>query len=151
MNGKAKSAGMIVGMVVSWSLYYTFSKIAVDRTGSAFLAGFLLRAGALIFLTVQLTVDGTLKGLFRQGKAVLMIKAFAVTHAALRRKKRSVGLTLMLRKSTPSTSSTPPSMIKVPSQSLSDSFLRQIRTVARLTISTSVFKRAVPVLREPPA
>ena len=69
---------MIVGMVVSWSLYYTFSKIAVDRTGSAFLAGFLLRAGALIFLTVQLAVDGTLRGLFRQGKAALILVSIGV-------------------------------------------------------------------------
>ena len=78
MNGKTKSAGMIVGMVVSWSLYYTFSKIAVDRTGSAFLAGFLLRAGALIFLTVQLAVDGTLRSLFRQEKAALILVSIGV-------------------------------------------------------------------------
>ena len=69
---------MIVGMVVSWSLYYTFSKIAVDRTGSAFLAGFLLRAGALIFLTVQLAVDGTLRSLFRQEKAALILVSIGV-------------------------------------------------------------------------
>ena len=69
---------MIVGMVVSWSLYYTFSKIAVDRTGSAFLAGFLLRTGALIFLTIQLAMDGTLKGLLRQGKAVVLLISIGV-------------------------------------------------------------------------
>ena len=78
MNRKAKNAGMIAGMVVSWSLYYTFSKIAVDRTGSAFLAGFLLRAGALIFLTVQLAVDGTLRSLFRQEKAALILVSIGV-------------------------------------------------------------------------
>lgn len=78
MSGKAKSVGMIVGMVISWSLYYTFSKIAVDMTGSASLAGFMLRTGALIFLTVQLALGGTLKGLLKQGRSVIILISIGV-------------------------------------------------------------------------
>ncbi len=78
MNGKIKGVGMISGMVISWSLYYTFSKIAVDMTGSAYLAGFLLRVCALLFLTVQLAVDGALKDLFRHGKTTLVLAAIGV-------------------------------------------------------------------------
>ena len=78
MSGKAKSAGMIAGMVISWSLYYTFSKIAVDMTGSASLAGLMLRTGALIFLTVQLALGGTLKGLLKQGRSVIILVSIGV-------------------------------------------------------------------------
>lgn len=78
MSEKAKSAGMIAGMVISWSLYYTFSKIAVDMTGSASLAGFMLRTGALIFLTVQLALGGTLKGLLKQGRSVIILISIGV-------------------------------------------------------------------------
>ena len=52
MSTRLKSAGMIAGMVLSWSVYYAVSKVMVNATGSAFLAGFLLRAAAFVFLTL---------------------------------------------------------------------------------------------------
>ena len=39
MSNRLKSAGMIAGMVLSWSVYYAVSKVMVNATGSAFLAG----------------------------------------------------------------------------------------------------------------
>ena len=39
---KLRATLMIGGMVLSWSIYYAVSKILVDATGSALLAGFLL-------------------------------------------------------------------------------------------------------------
>ena len=68
MNVKLKSALMIGGMVLSWSVYYTVSKLLVDATGSAALSGMLLRLAALVFLTVQLYEDHTFGALIRQGK-----------------------------------------------------------------------------------
>lgn len=68
MNVKLKSALMIGGMVLSWSVYYTVSKLLVDATGSAALSGMLLRLAALVFLTVQLYEDHTFGTLIRQGK-----------------------------------------------------------------------------------
>lgn len=68
MNVKLKSALMIGGMVLSWSVYYTVSKLLVDVTGSAALSGMLLRLAALVFLTVQLYEDHTFGALIRQGK-----------------------------------------------------------------------------------
>ena len=65
---KLKSALMIGGMVLSWSVYYTVSKLLVDATGSAALSGMLLRLAALVFLTVQLYEDHTFGALIRQGK-----------------------------------------------------------------------------------
>ena len=35
MNARLKSGFMIGGMVLSWSIYYTVSKLLVDATGSA--------------------------------------------------------------------------------------------------------------------
>ena len=35
MNVRLKSGFMIGGMVLSWSIYYTVSKLLVDATGSA--------------------------------------------------------------------------------------------------------------------
>ena len=70
---------MIGGMVLAWSIYYAVSKVVVGATGSALLAGFLLRLSALLFLTVQLLLDGNFSRLFHQGKAVrilLMIGVF---------------------------------------------------------------------------
>ncbi len=61
---------MMLAMVLAWSVYYTVSKLMVDRTGSAYAAGFLLRSFALIFLTVQLCLDGSLPQLFRQGRGI---------------------------------------------------------------------------------
>ena len=43
MNARLKSGFMIGGMVLSWSIYYTVSKLLVDMTGSAALSGMLLR------------------------------------------------------------------------------------------------------------
>ena len=68
MSANTKNALMIAGMVISWSIYYAVSKVVVGATGSAFLAGFLLRASALVFLTLQLAADKNLKEIFRQGK-----------------------------------------------------------------------------------
>ncbi len=72
MSSKLKSSFMIGGMVLSWSVYYTVSKILVDATGSAALAGMLLRFAALLFLTVQLYEDRSFAALFRQGKKQLI-------------------------------------------------------------------------------
>lgn len=73
MNGKLRDGAMIAGMVVAWSVFYAVSKHMVDATGSPFAAGFLLRLGALAFLTVQLVADGQFKGLFHQGRAALLL------------------------------------------------------------------------------
>ena len=70
---------MIGGMVLAWSIYYAVSKVVVGATGSALLAGFLLRSSALVFLTAQLLLDGSFSRLFHQGKAMrilLMIGVF---------------------------------------------------------------------------
>ena len=72
MNAGAKSAFMIGGMVLSWSVYYTVSKILVDATGSAAFSGMLLRFAALIMLTVQLYEDHGFGALLRQGKKQLI-------------------------------------------------------------------------------
>ena len=72
MNARLKSGFMIGGMVLSWSIYYTVSKLLVDATGSAAFSGMLLRLAALIFLTVQLYEDHTFGALLRQGKKQLV-------------------------------------------------------------------------------
>ena len=79
MKDDLKYTLMVIGMVVSWSIYYAVSKVVVDATGSARLAGFLLRSAALVFLTIQLLADRNFTRLFHQGKAVkilLMIGVF---------------------------------------------------------------------------
>lgn len=68
-----KSALMIGGMVLSWSVYYTVSKVLVDATGSAALTGMLLRLAALIFLTIQLCADHSFGQLFKQNRKQLLI------------------------------------------------------------------------------
>ena len=73
MKDELKYTLMVAGMVLSWSVYYAVSKVVVDRTGSALLAGFLLRSAALVFLTVQLLLDGSFQRLFHQGKAVFLL------------------------------------------------------------------------------
>lgn len=73
MKEDLKYTLMVIGMVVSWSIYYAVSKIVVNATGSALLAGFLLRTAALVFLTLQLTADRNFKRLFHQGKAVWIL------------------------------------------------------------------------------
>jgi drug/metabolite transporter (DMT)-like permease len=64
---------MIPAMVLSWSVFYAVSKVMVDATGSAIATGALIRAAALVFLTVQLLADGQFKELFRPGKAVWIL------------------------------------------------------------------------------
>ena len=75
---RAKTVGMMAGMILAWSVYYTVSKLMVDATGSAYAAGFLLRAFALVFLTVQLVSDRNFKRLFHQGKAVFILVLIGV-------------------------------------------------------------------------
>ncbi len=64
---------MIPAMVLSWSVFYAVSKVMVDATGSAIAGGALIRAAALVFLTVQLLADGQFKELFRPGRAVFIL------------------------------------------------------------------------------
>ena len=78
MREDLKYTLMVIGMVVSWSIYYAVSKIVVDATGSALLAGFLLRTAALVFLTLQLLLDGNFSRLFHQGKAVRILVVIGV-------------------------------------------------------------------------
>lgn len=78
MKGKTGSAAMIAGMVIAWTGYYAASKVAVSATGSAFLAGLLLRAAAFVFLTVQLLAEGKLSAVFRQGRTALILLAIGV-------------------------------------------------------------------------
>ena len=73
MKENLKYTLMVAGMIISWSIYYAVSKVVVDATGSARLAGFLLRSAALVFLTIQLLADGSFKRLFHQGKAMLIL------------------------------------------------------------------------------
>lgn len=78
MNAKLRDGAMIAGMVVAWSIFYAVSKHMVDATGSPFAAGFLLRMGALVFLTIQLVADGRFKDLFHQGKAGLILVVIGI-------------------------------------------------------------------------
>lgn len=78
MKQRLSDVGMIAGMVLAWSIYYAVSKRMVDATGSAFLAGFLLRAAALVFLTVQLAATGGFADLFRQGKVTVILLIIGV-------------------------------------------------------------------------
>ena len=64
---------MIPAMVLSWSVFYAVSKVMVDATGSAIAGGALIRAAALIFLTVQLLADGQFRELFRPGRAIFIL------------------------------------------------------------------------------
>lgn len=78
MNKKFFNASMIAGMVVVWAIYYATSKWAVGVTGSPFVAGFLLRAAALVFLTVQLLAQRKLGAVLRQGKTALILLSIGV-------------------------------------------------------------------------
>ena len=78
MKEGLKNAFMIGAMVVSWSIYYAVSKVMVSLTGSPYLAGFLLRSAALLFLTAQLLLDRNFARLFHQGKAVLILVVIGV-------------------------------------------------------------------------
>ena len=78
MNEKLKYTLMVAGMVLAWSIYYAVSKVVVGATGSPLLAGFLLRSAALVFLTVQLVLDGGFSRLFHQGKAVFILLLIGV-------------------------------------------------------------------------
>ena len=68
----------IVGMIVAWTSYYLASDWAVEFTGSAFAAGMLLRAGALVFLTAYMLVRGKFAAVFRQGKTALVLIVIGV-------------------------------------------------------------------------
>ena len=78
MRENLKYTLMVAGMVISWSIYYAVSKVMVNATGSALLAGFLLRSAALVFLTIQLLADGSFSRLFHQGKAVFILVLIGV-------------------------------------------------------------------------
>ena len=78
MNTRLKNTVMIGGMVIAWSIYYAVSKIMVDATASPYAAGFLLRMGALVFLTAQLCATGNFLALFRQGRTVLILIVIGV-------------------------------------------------------------------------
>ena len=69
---------MIAGMVIAWTVYYAVSKFMVDATGSPYATGFLLRAAALVFLSVQLGAGGGFRELFRQGKATVLLLIIGV-------------------------------------------------------------------------
>lgn len=78
MKDRFRDVGMIAGMVIAWTIYYAVSKFMVDRTGSPYAAGFLLRAAALVFLSVQIAVSGGFRDLFRQGKATVILVIIGV-------------------------------------------------------------------------
>ena len=78
MKDNLKYTLMVAGMVISWSIYYAVSKVVVDATDSARLAGFLLRSAALVFLTIQLVADKNFTRLFHQGKAALILVLIGV-------------------------------------------------------------------------
>ncbi len=78
MKKRFPDVGMIAGMVIAWTVYYAVSKYMVDRTGSPYAAGFLLRMAALVFLTVQLAISGGFSDLFRQGKATVILVIIGV-------------------------------------------------------------------------
>lgn len=78
MREDLKYTLMVGGMVLAWSIYYAVSKIIVSLTGSAVLAGFLLRSAALVFLTAQLVLDRSFSRLFHQGNAVLILLMIGV-------------------------------------------------------------------------
>ena len=73
MNARLRDAALIAGMVLAWSVYYAVSKRMVDLTGSAYAAGFLLRAAALIFLTAQIFLDGAWRTMLRQGGTAVFL------------------------------------------------------------------------------
>ncbi len=64
---------MILGMIVSWSVFYAISKVLVDATGSAVAAGAALRLFALVFLTAQLIFDKEVRLLFHQGRTAWVL------------------------------------------------------------------------------
>ena len=78
MKEDLKYTLMVIGMVVSWSIYYAVSKVLVVATGSALLAGFLLRSAALVFLTIQLLADKNFARLFHQGEALKILLLIGV-------------------------------------------------------------------------
>lgn len=69
---------MILGMIVSWSVFYAISKVLVDATGSAVAAGAALRLFALVFLTAQLVFDKEVHLLFHQGRTAWVLLLIGV-------------------------------------------------------------------------
>ena len=78
MKQKLQSGGMIAGMILFWSIFYAVSKYMVAEAGSPYLAGGLLRAAALLFLTIQLVVMRQFTDLFKQGKSVWILLLIGV-------------------------------------------------------------------------
>lgn len=74
----ARGPLMILGMIVSWSIFYAISKALVDATGSAVVTGAALRLFALVFLTAQLIFDREVRLLFRQGKTAWVLLLIGV-------------------------------------------------------------------------
>ena len=73
-----RSPLMILGMIVSWSVFYAISKVLVDATGSAVAAGAALRLFALVFLTAQLIFDREVRLLFHQGRTAWVLLLIGV-------------------------------------------------------------------------
>ena len=69
---------MILGMIVSWSVFYAISKVLVDATGSAVAAGAALRLFALVFLTAQLVFNKEVRLLFHQGRTAWVLLLIGV-------------------------------------------------------------------------
>lgn len=68
----------IVSMILSWSAYFITSKWMVDYTGSAFLAGFILRAFAFITLTIYLVLKKEFFAIFKMGKTALILLVIGI-------------------------------------------------------------------------
>lgn len=73
MKNKVVDILFVTGMVLSWATYFSVSKWAVGYTSSVFLAGFLLRLAAFIFLTVYIIIKGEAKKLFSYGKLTILL------------------------------------------------------------------------------
>lgn len=78
MKINLKDGLYIGGMVLSWATYFTMSKWAITFTSSVFLAGFLLRLAAFLFLTAYIISKKEVKILFKQGKTTLILFAIGL-------------------------------------------------------------------------
>ncbi|MFA6866206.1 MAG: DMT family transporter [Clostridia bacterium] len=68
----------IAAMIISWSAYFVTSKWMVDYTGSAFLAGFILRSFAFITLTIYIIIKKEFFQVFKMGKTALILLVIGV-------------------------------------------------------------------------
>lgn len=73
----------IVFMVIAWATYYIVSDWTVGYTDSAYVAGMLIRAAALVFLTAYLVIRGKFRLLWKQGKVTLILLLIGVLGFAL--------------------------------------------------------------------